>query len=553
MLRPKLFDTLLNYSVRQAVRDGIAGVVVGVIALPLAIAFAIASGVPPEKGVYTAVIAGFIISLLGGSRVQIGGPTGAFVVVVYGIVQRFGFNGLMVATIMAGIIMVIFGFAKLGAIIKFIPHSVVIGFTLGIALLIFTSQVNDFLGLGLKDLPADFIDKIEIMAANIGTINIYACAITLATVAIIVIATRISRQLPGSLIALLAASAAVYYLKLPVETIGARFGEIPHTLPAPAFTPVGFKVIKKLINPAFTIALLGSIESLLSAVVADGMIGGKHRSNMELIAQGAANIVTPLFGGIPATGAIARTATNVRSGGRTPVAGIVHALVLLIIMLFFGKLVGYIPLACLAGILMVVAYHMSEWKSAVSMIKISRGSALVLLVTFALTLLVDLTVAIEVGLIVATIVFVRNMSMNTSVSSVTSLDEEKDEGENDYADVQENRLSLPRGAIMYEINGPLFFGAVYKFREALAEISKPPKVIILLMKHVPVIDSTGIHALQEAVRGLRKKGTSFILCGLQGHIEEKLERAGIIDMVGKENICNELPEAVARANVLCVK
>ena len=553
MLRPKLFDTLSNYSMRQAVRDGIAGVVVGIVALPLAIAFAIASGVPPEKGIYTAVIAGFIISVLGGSRVQIGGPTGAFVVVVYGIVQRFGFNGLVVATIMAGVIMLIFGFARLGAIIKFIPHSVVIGFTLGIALLIFTSQVNDFLGLGLKDLPADFIDKIEIISANLGTINIYACAITLATVAIIMVAARISRQVPGSLIALLAASAAVYYLKLPVETIGARFGEIPHMLPAPEFTPVSFKVLKKLINPAFTIALLGSIESLLSAVVADGMIGGKHRSNMELVAQGAANIITPLFGGIPATGAIARTATNVRSGGRTPVAGIIHAIVLLIIMLFFGKLVGYIPLACLAGILMVVAYHMSEWKSALSMIRISRGSALVLLVTFALTLIVDLTVAIEVGLIVATLVFIRSISMNTSVSFTGPLDEDKDDGENDYADVQKNRLSLPRGAIMYEINGPLFFGAVYKFREALAEISKPPKVIILLMKHVPVIDSTGIHALEEAVRGLRKKGTSFIFCGLQAHIEDKLERAGITDMVGKENILNELPEAVARANALCIK
>jgi sulfate permease, SulP family len=550
MLRPKLLDTIKDYSIRQFAKDGLSGVIVGVVALPLAIAFAIASGVTPEKGIYTAIVAGFIISLLGGSRVQIGGPTGAFVIIVYGIIQQYGYNGLLIATMLAGIMMVIFGVAKLGAIIKFIPHSLIVGFTLGIALLIFTGQISDFLGLGLTKLPADFADKLEAMASNISKVNPYAVAIALGTIAISWLTSRFTKRVPGSLIALLAASAAAYFLQLPVETIGSRFGSIPNTLPVPVFPAIDFKTVRSLLNPAFTIAMLGSIESLLSAVVSDGMIGSKHRSNMEIVAQGAANIVSPLFGGIPATGAIARTATNVRNGGRTPIAGIIHAATLLFIMLFFGKLVAYIPMACLAGILVVVAYHMSEWKSVISIIKVSKGSALVMGVTFALTVLVDLTAAIEIGLILATFVFIRNMSVQTSVSLIKPLEEDDEENEGDYAEVQRYQLALPSGAIIYEVNGPLFFGAVYKFSEALAEMDRIPRMLILHMQNVPIVDSTGIHALDESFRGLKKKGTKLILCGLQPQVQEKLARAGLLEGIPAENICKSLEDAIVRAQNL---
>jgi SulP family sulfate permease len=553
MFRPKLFDTLQKYSITQFTRDGLSGLVVGIVALPLAIAFAIASGATPDKGIYTAVIAGFIISVLGGSRVQIGGPTGAFVIIVYGIIHQYGYPGLLLATIIAGIILVIFGIAKLGSVIKFIPHSVITGFTLGIALLIFTGQFSDFFGLGLQNLPADFIDKMGVMARHAEQANPYAIFAAVATIGIILVTGKVSPRLPGSLIALVAVAFPVYYFNIPVETIGSRFGAIPHHLPSPSFPVVDLKTIKHLLSPAFSIAMLGAIESLLSAVVADGMIGSKHRSNTELVAQGVANIVTPLFGGLPATGAIARTATNIKNGGRTPVAGIVHAIVLLAIMLFFGALVGYIPLACLAGILMVVAYHMSEWRSALSIMRISRGSALVMMVTFALTVFVDLTAAIEIGLIVSMFVFVRNMAQQTSVSyTLPLLDEEEraEEGESDYASVQSFQVALPKGAVLYEINGPLFFGAVYKFREAMAEISRPPKVLILQLQQVPVIDSTGVRALQEAFKALRKKGTRFILCGMQPGVRERLERAGIQEFVDTENSCEGLPEAVARAQAL---
>lgn len=549
MLRPKLFDTLKDYSRRQFAKDLIAGTVVAIVALPLAIAFAIASGVTPEKGLYTAIIAGFIISMFGGSRVQIGGPTGAFVIIVYGIVHKFGYNGLVIATLMAGIILVVFGLCKLGAVIKFIPYSVTVGFTLGIALLIFTGQISDFLGLGLQNLPADFADKMAIVGEHLSSVSLEAVCIGMATAAIIFLTGRVNRRIPGSLVAIVVSSAAVYFLKLPVETIGSRFGEIPHTFAAPSFPHLDFKTVRSLINPAFTIAMLGAIESLLSAVVADGMIGGKHRSNMELVAQGAANIVSPIFGGIPATGAIARTATNVKSGGRTPVAGIIHALMLMALMLFFGKFVGFIPMACLAGILMVVAYHMSEWRSALSIVLTSRSSALVLIATFCLTVLVDLTVAIEVGLILATLVFIRNMSIHTNVSMV--MPRQEDEAEPDYAATQKSMNALPKGAVMYEINGPLFFGAVYKFREALATISKPPKVLIVEMQLVPVVDSTGVQLLKESFAALRKKGTVFVLSGLQPQVRGTLERSGLIGMMSPKDVCATTDEALARAKEIC--
>jgi SulP family sulfate permease len=551
MFKPKLISTLKGYTSQQLTQDVIAGLVVGVVALPLAIAFAIASGVGPEKGLITAIVAGFIISALGGSRVQIGGPTGAFVVIVYGIVQQYGYNGLLAATLMAGIILIIFGLAKLGSIIRFIPHSVITGFTTGIALIIFTGQISDFFGLGLKNLPADFVQKIEITASNLHLLNPFACALALGTIIIIWLSGKISRRIPGSLIALLILSALAYLLHLPVETIGTRFGALPTSLPAPTGLALDFKTIQGLINPAFTIAMLGAIESLLSAVVADGMIAGKHRSNTELIAQGVANIASPIFGGIPATGAIARTATNIRNGGRTPIAGIVHAVTLLLIMLFFGKLVVHIPLACLAGVLVTVAYHMSEWKSFVSLLRLSRGTALVASMTFLLTVFVDLTTAIQIGLILATFVFIRNMSVHTSISLVRQTEDESDEANTGYDDLERFQRSLPKGTIMYEIEGPLFFGAVYKFREALAEIGSSPRVCILHLEQVPVIDSTGVHALREALKALRRSGTQTILSGMRPHIREKLERGGILELISEDNLCADLPKTLTRAQELC--
>jgi SulP family sulfate permease len=401
MFRPKLFETLKNYSRLQFSKDLLAGLIVGIVALPLAIAFAIASGVSPEKGLYTAVIAGFIISAMGGSRVQIGGPTGAFIVIVYGIVQAHGINGLIIATFMAGIMLVIMGFARLGSVIKFIPHPLIVGFTSGIALIIFSSQIKDFFGLDMGTVPADFLDKWKGYIHSFRSISYEAMLIAALTVAIVFLWPKITHKIPGSLIAILITTTAVHVLHLPVETIGSRFGNIPSSLPTPAIPKLDFSTIKNLIQPAFTIALLGGIESLLSAVVADGMIGGNHKSNMELVAQGTANIFSSIFGGIPATGAIARTATNVKNGGRTPVAGIVHAITLLLIMLFVGKWAALIPMATLAGILVVVAYNMSEWESFVSIIKGPRSDAAVLLTTFLLTVLVDLTVAIEIGMILA--------------------------------------------------------------------------------------------------------------------------------------------------------
>ncbi len=550
VFRPKLFDTFKQYSRQQFLKDGIAGIVVGVVALPLAIAFAIASGVTPEKGLITAVIAGFLISAFGGSRVQIGGPTGAFVVIVYGIIQQYGFDGLLIATAMAGVILIIFGLAKLGSIIKFIPHSVIVGFTLGIAVLIFTGQINEFLGLGIRNLPADFLDKISRMFEHIAAINPYAVGIALGSIVIIVVMGKFAKGVPGSLVALILAAVMVYMFKWPVETIGSRFGAIPHTFPVPAFPHVDFKTFKHLLNPAFTIAMLGAIESLLSAVVADGMISGRSRSNTELIAQGIANVVSPLFGGIPATGAIARTATNVKSGGRTPVAGMIHALVLLAIMLFLGSWVTYIPMACLAGVLMVVAYHMSEWKSVVSIIRLSWSSALVMGVTFFLTLLVDLTVAIEIGLILSTFVFIRNISLHTNVSLIDATHDRDEEAEKGYHANERLRQTLPNDVMMYEINGPLFFGAVYKFKEAMHEISRAPKVMILKMDLVPIIDSTGMHALEEALHALGKSGTRFILCGLQPEIRRRMHRADLVKIIGVKNFCKTLPQGIERAREL---
>jgi SulP family sulfate permease len=547
LLVPKSITTLKSYSRSQFTSDLTAGVIVGVVALPLAIAFAIASGVTPDRGLYTAIIAGFLISALGGSRVQIGGPTGAFVVIVYGIVQRYGIDGLIVATIMAGVILVILGVAKLGTVIRFIPHPVVVGFTSGIAVIIFSSQVKDFLGLRMGDLPVEFIPKWRAFAANLDSITPQALAVSLAALLIIVVWPRVSRRIPGPFVALITTTAAVRLLDIPVETIGTRFGAISAALPQLILPHVSLAQATALVGPAFTIALLAAVESLLSAVVADGMIGSRHRSNMELIAQGVANIVSPMFGGMPATGAIARTATNVKNGGRTPVAGMVHALTLLLITLFFGRWAALIPLATLAAILVVVAYHMSEWRTFRSELTAPKSDVAVLLTTFALTVLVDLTVAIEVGMVLAAFLFMRRMAEVTNVSIVTRelADGADNEEENDPNSVR--RREIPRRVEVFEINGPFFFGAAEQFKDTLGQIAKNPKVLIIRMRDVPAIDSTGLHALHELARRCKHDGTLLLLSDVHAQPMFALVRSDMLAELGQENLFGNLDHALDRA------
>jgi sulfate permease, SulP family len=545
MFKPKIFDTLKNYNRQQFGKDVMAGLIVGIVALPLAIAFAIASGVSPEKGLYTAVIAGFIISAMGGSRVQIGGPTGAFIVIVYGIVQLHGVNGLIIATFMAGVMLIIMGFARLGSVIKFIPHPLIIGFTSGIAILIFSSQIKDFFGLNMAAVPADFLDKWKSYIANFSSVNIYAAAIAAATVVIILLWPKVTHKIPGSLIAILVTTTAMQMLHLPVDTIGSRFGSIPSSFPMPVIPHVNFETIKNLIQPAFTIALLGGIESLLSAVVADGMIGGKHKSNMELIAQGTANIFSSIFGGIPATGAIARTATNVKNGGRTPVAGIVHAIVLLLIMLFIGKWAALIPMATLAGILVVVAYNMSEWENFVAVFKGPGSDVAVLLTTFLLTVLVDLTVAIEIGMVLAVFLFMRKMIQFSGVSNLTNdgdIENEKDAIGN---------FTIPENVEVFEITGPLFFGAAYKFKDAIRFIEKPPKVLIIRMRQVPIIDATGIRTLQDVFKESNNRGTKLILSEVHSkQVMKELQDTRLLFAIGKANVTNSFADAINRSKFI---
>ncbi|MEO8174195.1 MAG: sulfate permease [Sediminibacterium sp.] len=548
MFTPKIFSTLKNYSRQQFIKDVLAGIIVGIVALPLAIAFAIASGVSPEKGLYTAVIAGFIISAMGGSRVQIGGPTGAFIVIVYGIVQVYGINGLILATFMAGIMLILMGFARLGSVIKFIPHPLIIGFTSGIALIIFSSQVKDFFGLKMGAVPADFLDKWKNYFVNINSINIYAVLIAITTILIIVFWPRVTRKIPGSLVAILVTTAAMQMLHFPVETIGSRFGSIPSSLPMPVIPHLDFTIIKNLIQPAFTIALLGGIESLLSAVVSDGMIGGNHKSNMELIAQGTANIFSSIFGGIPATGAIARTATNVKNGGRTPVAGIVHAVTLLLIMLFIGKWATLIPMATLSGILIIVAYNMSEWESFLSVTKGPGSDVAVMVTTFLLTVFVDLTVAIEIGMILAVFLFMRKM---IKFSDVTILTKEIDNNNaNSDKEAIEN-YTIPSDVEVFEITGPLFFGAVYKFKDAMRFIGKPPKILIIRMRKVPIIDATGIKTISDVYKESKLKGTKLILSEVHSkQVKKGLKSARLLFAIGKSNVTNTFSEAIERSNAI---
>jgi SulP family sulfate permease len=544
---PKLFSTLSGYTRAQLLNDLTAGVIVAVVALPLSIAFGIASGVTPDRGLITAIVAGFLISALGGSRVQIGGPTGAFVVIVSGIVAKHGVDGLIVATMLAGALLVLMGAMKLGGVIKFVPQPVVIGFTSGIALIIFSGQVKDALGLTMASVPSEFVAKWEAYASAIGTASPTAVAITVSTLLILHFWPRISVKVPAPFVALVATTAVVSALRLPVETIGSRFGTVGGGLPAPHWPQVTFETARALAGPAFTIALLAAIESLLSAVVADGMIGGRHRSNMELVAQGVANIASPLFGGIPATGAIARTATNVKSGGRTPIAGMVHAVVLLIITLFVGSLAARIPMATLAGILTMVAYHMSEWRNFLRQLKAPRSDVIVLVTTFLLTVIVDLTVALQVGMVLAAFLFMKRMAEVTNVQSVTS---QIDDGTEDDGDGSIRTRVVPRGVEVYEIDGPFFFGAAERFKEALGEVGRRPKVLVLRLRKVPAIDATGLSLLHDLLHRSRRQGTQIVLSGVQPQPRAALERAGLLDDIGASRVVGDIDEALGVAAVL---
>ncbi len=545
MLKPKLFTTLKTYNKETFFADLQSGLILGIVALPLAIAFAIASGVSPEKGLITAVIAGFIISAFGGSRVQIGGPTGAFVVIVYSIIQTYGINGLMIATVMAGVILVIMGLAKIGSIIKFIPYPIIVGFTSGIALIIFSSQLNDFFGMGIKNLPADFIDKMWVYFQSFHQINIYSMCIGLFSLVFIIVWGKLKVKIPGSIIAIIITTFAVGYFNLPVETIGSRFGEIPSSLPMPVFPHIDLATIKNLLLPATSIAILAAIESLLSAIVADGMIGGKHRSNMELVAQGLANIASPLFGGIPATGAIARTVTNIKSGAKTPVSGIIHAFMLLLIMLFLGQFAKLIPMPTLAAILIVVSYNMFEWREFKALRKSPGSDVIVLLTTFGLTVVFDLTIAIEIGLLLAVFLFMRRMALVTNVGVITRELADAEENPDDYSI---DRKQIPHGVNVYEINGPFFFGAANKFKDQIDRISKKPLIQIIRMRSVPAIDYTGMHFLEEFYEESIKNGVVVIFSGMHAQPYRALEQSGFLAKIDPKNICGNIDIALERAN-----
>ncbi len=548
--KPRLFSTLKNYSKETFMSDLMAGIIVGIVALPLAIAFGIASGVSPEKGIITAIIAGFIISLLGGSKVQIGGPTGAFIVIIYGIIQQYGEAGLIVATLMAGILLILLGVFKLGAIIKFIPYPIIVGFTSGIAVTIFTTQIADIFGLnfGGEKVLGDFIGKWMIYFRHFDTVNWWNAVVSILSIIIIAITPRFSKKIPGSLIAIIVVTIGVYVLKTyagidSIDTIGDRF-TIKSELPEAAIPTLNWEAIKDLFPVAITIAVLGAIESLLSATVADGVTGDKHDSNTELIAQGTANLITPLFGGIPATGAIARTMTNINNGGKTPVAGIIHAIVLLLILLFLMPLAQYIPMACLAGVLVIVSYNMSEWRTFKALLKNPKSDVTVLLITFFLTIIFDLTIAIEVGLVIACILFMRRVMETTEISVI------KDEIDpNDELDIAvcEEHLIIPAGVEVYEINGPYFFGIATKFEETMAQLGDRPKVRIIRMRKVPFIDSTGIHNLTSLCKMSQKEKITIVLSGVNEKVHKTLEKSGFYELLGKQNICPNINVALDRA------
>lgn len=544
---PKFFSLLAQgYSRGQFVSDLVAGCIVGIVALPLAIAFAIASGVKPEQGLYTAIVAGILIAALGGSRAQVSGPTGAFIVIIYGVVQRYGYEGLAVATMIAGVLLILMGIARMGAFLKFIPFPVTVGFTSGIALIIFSSQIRDAFGLGLPTVPAEFVEKWIAYARHIATINWAAASVCALSLALIALWPRVTHKIPGSLVALVAATVLVQAMHLPVETVGSRFGAVPSTLPAPHLPHMTFEMVRQLFSPAITIALLAALESLLSAVVADGMLGTRHRSNMELIAQGVGNVVSPLFLGIPATGAIARTATNIKNGGRTPVAAIVHGLVLLAVMLFAGRWAALIPMPALAAILMFVAYNMSEWREFVKLLKSPKSDVAVLLATFLLTVFIDLTVAIQVGVVLAAFLFLQRMSAVTEVSLVTDRLED-DEQRRYESEGAISKRDVPDGVEVFEIYGSLFFGAMERFKDAMRRIEERPRVLVLRMRDVLSIDASGIRSLEDLYESTHHGGTVLVLSAVHSQPRAALDQAGLLDRIGRENVLPDVDTALARS------
>ena len=549
--RPKLFSCLKNYNKATFMSDLMAGIIVGIVALPLAIAFGIASGVTPEKGIITAIIAGLLISVFGGSKVQIGGPTGAFIVIVFGIIADYGIGGLTIATFMAGIFLILMGVLRVGTIIKYIPYPIIVGFTSGIALTIFTTQIKDLFGMQIADVPADFVSKWVVYFQNFSTMEIWPLLIGICSILIIVYTPKISKKLPGSLVAIIVMTVVALLLKqyagvTTIETIGDRFTIDPN-VPKPEVPKITWEIFTKLMSPALVIAMLGAIESLLSAAVADGVIGDKHDSNQELMGQGIANMVCSLFGGIPATGAIARTMTNINNGGRTPIAGVIHALVLLLIYFFLMPLAKYIPMSCLAGILVVVSYNMSEWRSFKAILKNPKSDIIVLLVTFFLTVIFDLTIAIEVGILIACLLFMRRMSEVTNVSVET---EEIDlSADSDLPDNVEH-LAIPDRVEVYEINGPYFFGIANRFEEVMNDVGTIPSVRIIRMRKVPFIDSTGVHNLTNLCEKCLQKDIRIVLSGVNPKVLEVLTKVGFDQLIGKDNICSHITIALERARVL---
>lgn len=544
-LEPKLISVLREgYTWTQFQGDLLGGLTVGIVAIPLAIAFAIASGVKPEQGLYTAIFAGFVIAVLGGTRVQISGPTGAFIVVVYGIVQKYGYDGLAVATMIAGILLVIMGLARMGSFLKFIPYPVTVGFTAGIALIIFSSQVSDFLGLKIEKVPADFVAKWIEYGNNISTVNFYSLGVGVVSLLIIIGWSRITHKIPGQLIAILLVTFIVQYFQIPVDTIETRFGGVPSLLPSPQFPSISWELIQQMFSPALTIAILCALESLLSAVVADGMMGTRHRSNMELIGQGAGNIVSVLFGGIPATGAIARTATNIKSGGKTPISAIIHCVFLLLVLLFVGHWAALIPMATLAAVLIVVAYNMSGWREFSHLLKSPRGDIAVLFATFLLTVFIELTVAIQVGVLLAAFLFLQKMSTETHVDLINA--NLKDDEETETRDI--SAIHIPNGVEVFEIYGSLFFAAVNQFKESIRIVADKPKVIILRMRNVLTIDASGIHILEEFVNEAKENGSVVIFSAVAPKVFQTMKKSGFIKGIGKENFAKDIYGALEIAD-----
>ncbi len=547
--QPALFSMLKNYSKEKFFSDLMAGIIVGIVALPLAIAFGIASGVSPEKGLVTAIIGGFIVSFFGGSSVQIGGPTGAFIVIVYGIIQNFGFEGLVVSTVMAGVILMVLGFLKMGTVIKFIPYPIIVGFTSGIALTIFTTQIKDLFGLSLESVPSEFVSKWITYFGAFDTTNLYALGVGVLTILIIVFTPKLSKKVPGSLVAIVVMTVLVYILKskfgvTSVETIGDKF-TINASFPTPQWINIDFTMINQLLPSAITIALLGAIESLLSATVADGVTGDRHDSNVELVAQGAANIVVPFFGGIPVTGAIARTMTNINNGGKTPISGVIHAVVLLLILLFLGPLTKHIPMACLAGVLVIVSYNMSEWRTFKSLLRSSKSDVSVLVATFALTVIFDLTIAIMIGLLLAMFLFMKRVANITKVSVAIDKLDLRNEGEVEH---KEEVLDVAKGVEVYEIDGPFFFGVANKFDTVMGLLGDVSKVRVVRMRKVPFMDVTGVHNLKMMVKSSHNTGIKVILSGVNPDVRTTLQRAGFDELIGQEYICSNIQEALKVAN-----